>query len=280
MEKAHGQWRIMMILKTLREKTEFLEECLFHIDHIFKHMTQNKNSANITLHKKNQSDNLKKQISADAKLPNSIIIKGDLGDKNFDAGKLMVLTSLYNHIAVQISTKNIIDLGVEFNRVKQKLHFTLLKNGLPSADILMKKHRNHFLRKGILGYILSFIWTPPSSEFLNKYEFFTKASDTEDNFNFCYELAENCQFDVNLISQIEPIGKGLGYIIKAKSTEEASIIMNAIRKQLREKKLEDSIRYIGALNRSAQDENSSTIEIWGQAVDMLNNLKDENIRKF
>lgn len=270
----------MMILKTLREKTEFLEECLFHIDHILKHITNNKNSPNVTLHQQSKSDNQEKCISTNAKLPNSIIIKGDLPDKNFDAGKLIVLTSLYNHIAVQIKNKNIIDLGVEFNRVKQKLHFTLLKKGLPSADILMKKHRNHFLREGILGYILSFIWTSPSSEFLNKYEFFTKASDSEDNFNFCYELAENCQFDVNLISKIEPIGKGLGYIIKAKSTKEASIIMHAIRKQLREKKLEDSIRYIDTLNRSTQDESSSTIEIWGQAVDMLNNLKDENIRKF
>ncbi|KTD40244.1 hypothetical protein Lpar_1561 [Legionella parisiensis] len=268
-----------MILKSLREKTEFLEECLFHIDHIFNRVI-NKNSPKITLQKKSKSDNQGKHISVDTKLPDSIIIKGALPDKNFDAGKLIVLTSLYNHIALRIKNKNTIDLGVEFNRVKQKLHFTLLKYGLPSADILMKKHRNHFLRKGILEYILSFIWTSPSSEFLNKYEFFTKASDSEDNFNFCYELAENCQFDVNLISKIEPIGKGLGYIIKAKSTVEAAIIMNAIRKQLSAKKLEDSIRYIDTLNRSAQDESSSTIEIWGQAVDMLNNLKDESIRKF
>ncbi|HHF0524977.1 TPA: hypothetical protein ACTUT5_001763 [Legionella anisa] len=257
-----------------------MEECLFHIDHIFKHVMHSKNPPNITLHKKSKSDKQRKNILTDAKLPSSIIIKGDLPDKNFDAGKLIVLTSLYNHIAMQIKNKNTVDLGVEFNRVKQKLHFTLLKNGLPSADILMKKHRNHFLRKGVLEYILSFIWALPSSEFLNKYEFFTKTSDSEDNFNFRYELAENCQFDVNLIFKIEPIGQGLGYIIKAKSTEEASIIMNAIRKQLSEKKLEGSIRYIDTLNRSIQDEGSSTIEIWGQAVDMLNNLKDETIRKF
>ncbi|HHT0593402.1 TPA: hypothetical protein ACTXXA_002450 [Legionella anisa] len=56
--------------------------------------------------------------------------------------------------------------------------------------------------------------------------------------------------------------------------------MSAIRKQLSEKKLEGSIRYIDTLNRSIQDESSSTIEIWGQAVDMLSNLKDETIRKF
>ncbi|MCE0721635.1 MULTISPECIES: hypothetical protein [Legionella] len=257
-----------------------MEECIFHIDHIFKHVMHSKNSSNITLHKKSKIDNQGENILAYVKLPSSIVITGSLSDQNFDAGKLIVLTSLYNHIAMQINNKSNIDLGVEFNRVKQKLYFTLLKNGLPSADILMKKHRNHLLRKGILGYILSFIWTSPSSEFLNRYEFFTKASDSEDNFNFCYELAENCQFDVNLIFKIEPIGKGLGYIIKAKSTEEASIIMNAIRKQLSEKKLEDSIRYIDTLNRSTQDESSLTIEIWGQAVDMLNNLKDETVRKF
>ncbi|KTD70888.1 hypothetical protein Ltuc_2899 [Legionella tucsonensis] len=41
-----------MILKSLWGKTGFLEECLFHIDHIFKHVTNSKNSPNITLHKK------------------------------------------------------------------------------------------------------------------------------------------------------------------------------------------------------------------------------------
>ncbi|MGL5743002.1 MAG: hypothetical protein ACRCXC_10955 [Legionella sp.] len=85
---------------------------------------------------------------------------------------------------------------------------------------------------------------------------------------------------MNLISNIEPIGMGLGYIIKAKSTAEASIIMNAIRKQLKPQKLENSIRYVDAKVLAAQEESSSTIEIWGQAVEMLDNLGDKNRAKI
>lgn len=72
----------------------------------------------------------------------------------------------------------------------------------------------------------------------------------------------------------------LGYIIRTKSAVEASIIMNAVRKQLSEKKLEDSIRYIDSQSRSSQNEGSSTIEIWDQVVDILNTLKNKNIYSF
>ncbi|WP_010654894.1 hypothetical protein [Fluoribacter dumoffii] len=266
-----------MILKSAQEKREFLEECLSHIDHLFKHVARCKNLQNISLSKKiankfPQSNNL-----ADSELPSAITVNGSLPDKNSALGKLVVLTSLYNHVALQMEQGINIDLEIEFNRVKQKLHFTLLNMGLPGADNLMKEYRHHFLGEGILGYILNFIWMPASSEFLNKYEFFTKKTDSEDNINFRYELAESCQFDVNLISKIEPIGMGLGYIIEAKSTQEASIIMDAIRKRLSEEKIEDSIRFLPAQSRSCH-EDSSTIEIWGPAVDMLNTMKRKYIK--
>lgn len=266
-----------MILNNSKEKIEFLEECLLHINRIFKHLSGKKlKSHNINLYKKINIDNQKASLLADNNLPNSIVLNGNFPSKNYGVGKLMVLSALYNKVAEHIMEENKIDLESEFNKVKQDLHFTLLSNGLPGADILMKKQRHYFLRDGVLGYILSFIWTPKSSTFLTKYEFFTKKADWEDDFNFRYDLANNCHFDVNLISQIEPIGMGLGYIIKAKSTEEASIIMKALRTQLDGNKLEDSIRFVDAKDLSSKIEGSPTIEVWGLAVDALDSLIENN----
>lgn len=267
-----------MILKNEQEKMEFLAECFFHINCIFKQLIQSKKSSNLALDQKYPRV-VHRNILDEQKLPSLIQLKGDLPVQNMEAGKLMVLTSLYNHLANCIEKGQDLDLEIEFNHVKQKLHYTLLKKGLPSADILMKKYRYSFLKGEIIEHLLSFVWTPPSSEFLNKYEFFTQDAHSEDDFNFRYELAEHCQFDVNLISKIEPIGKGLGYVIRAKSSKEAAIMMYAIRKQLSRNKLEDSIRYIDDSEIHA-DEGSSTIEIWGQAMDLFANLKDKTIRKF
>jgi hypothetical protein len=270
-----------MILNSSKDKIEFLEGCFLHINCIFKTLNdKDLKLQNVSRYQKNNIDCQEASLLADRNLPDSIVLNGNFPTNNYDVGKLLVLISLYNNVVAHIVEENQIDLESEFNKVKQDLHFTLLSSGLPGADILMKKQQHYFLRDSVLGYILSFIWTPKSSNFLTKYEFFTKESDWEDDFNFRYDLASNCHFDVKLISQIEPIGMGLGYIIKAKSSEEASIIMKAIRLQVDGDKLEDSIRFVDAKDLSSKIEGSSTIEVWGQAVDALDTLIENNLSKL
>jgi hypothetical protein len=43
--------------------------------------------------------------------------------------------------------------------------------------------------------------------------------------------------------------------------------------------IDDSIRFIDATSMSTKNEGSSTIEIWGQALEALEKLIDKNQRK-
>lgn len=90
----------------------------FHINCIFKQLIQSKKSSNLALDQKYPRV-VHRNILDEQKLPSLIQLKGDLPVQNMEAGKLMVLTSLYNHLANCIEKGQDLDLEIEFNHVKQ-----------------------------------------------------------------------------------------------------------------------------------------------------------------
>ncbi|MDR3502812.1 MAG: hypothetical protein P4L79_09535 [Legionella sp.] len=167
----------MMIIQNEQEKIVFLRECQDQINRIFNSYLTESEKRDITRNERGLngplltiSDN---KIAGD--LPESIKSSGWL--HNYKMGKLLVLTSIYNEVSKAPLGSNGIDLKEIYKNVKKSADSDLSDRFLPNSDELMKSHRSHFLRSGIIGTLLSFIWAPKSTSFLKRSGFFA----TEDN---------------------------------------------------------------------------------------------------